>query len=421
MFENGPFPVSSGNHIVVGSPGNGPDWRAKFLWFWSGKKKMLVLAGGPVLLAIVIGLVVFLLWPSSKPTQDTATPVVGQSQDQSSGEEQAKAGDTPAKTDDTKPPANGSTPTGGGSTGGSGGSSGGGTSSGGGGGSSGGSTPVSCPNSTHTPGGPDSFGGCWPYAGNTGIPAGTVLSAYTSSCTVTANNFVINAKTVNCNPLEIRASNVQITNSKINGTVYIDQPNIGYSFTITDSEVDAGGPTNSGIGKSNFVATRVHVHGGYRSIWCEYSCTVQDSWLHGQASDPSGVAHESAVRMGDGSTIRHNSILCDAPDFPPDAGCSADLTGYGDFAPIRNNTIYRNLFVATTGGVCAYGGSSGDDGTKPYGDQAANIVFQDNIFQHGSGGKCGYYFPITDFDDSRPGNQWLNNKWDDGTVLPPAN
>jgi hypothetical protein len=129
--------------------------------------------------------------------------------------------------------------------------------------------------------------------------------------------------------------------------------------------------------------------------------------------------------MGDGSTIYHNTVLCDAPDVAPDAGCSADLTGYGDFAPIRNNRIERNLFLATTGGTCAYGGASGDDGTKPYGNQSANIVFKDNVFQRRSSvqssNKCGYYFPITDFNSSRPGNQWTNNRWDDGTTLPPAN
>ena len=137
------------------------------------------------------------------------------------------------------------------------------------------------------------------------------------------------------------------------------------------------------------------------------------------------MAHESGVRMGDGSTLIHNSLLCDAPNVPPDAGCSADLTGYGDFAPIRNNLIEKNLFLATTGGTCAYGGSSGDDGSKPYGNQAANIVFKDNIFQRRSSvqssGKCGYYFPITDFNSSRPGNQWTNNRWDDGISLAPAN
>ena len=103
--------------------------------------------------------------------------------------------------------------------------------------------------------------------------------------------------------------------------------------------------------------------------------------------------------------------------MPPDAGCSADLTGYGDFAPIANNTIDKNLFVATTGGTCAYGGASGKDGSKPYGNQSAGIVFSNNVFQHGRGGKCGYWFAISDFDRTRPGNVWINNVWDSGGAV----
>jgi len=276
----------------------------------------------------------------------------------------------------------------------------------------------------------DPWGGCWPDASTTGVPAGTVLTTYTGPCTITTANTVIDRKTVNC-ALLIRAGNVQITNSKINGSVTIDDQNSSYSFTITDTEIDAGttdASINDGvtaIGKSHFVATRIHTHGGIRGVWCEYDCTLRDSWIHGQARDSGGHAHESGVRMGDGSTLIHNSLLCDAPDVAPDAGCSADLTGYGDFAPIRNNLIEKNLFLATTGGTCAYGGSSGDDGAKPYGNQAANIIFKDNIFQRRStlqpSNTCGYYFPITDFDNTRPGNQWTNNRWDDAITLAPAN
>jgi len=276
------------------------------------------------------------------------------------------------------------------------------------------------------PGGKDPWGGCWPSVENTGVPNGTVLSNYTGPCTITANNTVIDKKVVNCF-LTIKASGVKITNSMINGSVWIDNPSSGYSFTIADSTIDAGEVSatandgQSAIGKSGFVATRIETVRGIRGVWCEYNCTVQDSWVHGQDMDESGKAHESAVRMGDGSVISHNSLLCDAPDVPPDAGCSADLTGYGDFAPIRNNTISKNLFMATNGGTCAYGGSSGKDGSKPYGNQAANIVFQDNVFQKKSSvqgsGKCGEWFAIADFDKSRPGNQWVNNKYDDGTAV----
>lgn len=278
--------------------------------------------------------------------------------------------------------------------------------------------PAGCSRTGHVPGGPDGFGGCWPDATTTGVPAGTTLTAYTGPCVITSP-VTITAKTVSCT-LDIRSTGVQITNARIVGTVYVDHPGAGF-VTILDSEIDAGGPTNSGLGKSDFYAARVHIHGGNRSAWCEYNCTIVDSYVHGQARDPSGVAHEGGIRMGDGSTIRHNAIACDAPDVPPDAGCSADLTGYGDFAPIRNNLLERNLFMASTGGACAYGGSSGDDGSKPFGNQAANIRFVDNVFQHGPGGKCGFYFPITDFDSSRPGNVWTGNVWDTGGTVPPAN
>ena len=291
-------------------------------------------------------------------------------------------------------------------------------------------SPGGCASSVaNVPGGRDRFGGCWPGDANTGVPAGTALSAYTGPCTITAANTVIEAKTVDC-VLTIAAANVQIRNTRINGSVWIEDPAKPYSFTITDSEIDAGpvdathNDGRSAIGKSHFVATRVETHGGIRGVWCEFACTVQDSWIHGQARDSGGHAHESAVRMGDGSTIRHNTLLCDAPDVAPDAGCSADLTGYGDFAPIRNNTIDKNLFMATPGGTCAYGGSSGKDGSKPYGNQAANISFSDNVFQRRNSvqasGRCGYWFAVTDFDATRPGNRWTNNTWDDGTPVIPG-
>lgn len=288
--------------------------------------------------------------------------------------------------------------------------------------------PAACTSTPHTPDGPDPWGGCFPGPRSTGVPAGTQLTPYTGSCTVNTANLVIDAKTINCSPLTIRASNVEITRSLVNGEVSIDSYPSSYSFTISDSEViadsTATGVNNgaTGIGNSNFVALRDNVHGGIRSIWCEFNCTEKDNWLHGQLTDPTGAAHESATRMGENSIITHNSMVCDAPNVPPDAGCSADLTGYGDFEVIESNTISNNLFLATEGGTCAYGGSTPG---KPYSNGVHNIVFQNNIFQRGPGntgagklGHCGNWFGISDFDASAPGNQWVNNRWDDGTLMP---
>jgi hypothetical protein len=128
--------------------------------------------------------------------------------------------------------------------------------------------------------------------------------------------------------------------------------------------------------------------------------------------------------MGQSAVIRHNTVLCDAPDVPPDGGCSADLTGYGDFGPVQNNTIDKNLFGATTGGYCTYGGSSKG---KPYSDQTNHIVFTNNVWQRGTKKSdkgeyvCGYYGSNTSFDPGRPGNVWTGNAFDDGAPVESSN
>ncbi len=282
---------------------------------------------------------------------------------------------------------------------------------------------VPCTGPSHTPGGPDAWGGCWPGPKNTGVPAGTVLTPYSGPCTITVNGTVLDAKKIDCD-LIIKASNVQITRSKITGSVATDENATTESFTITDSDVDIGSRAGTGIGATHFIATRVHVIGGNRSIHCWNDCTVVDSYVHAQFTDPSGTFHESGMRMGQSATFRHNSVICDAPDVPPDGGCSADLTGYGDFGPVQNNKIDKNLFGATTGGYCTYGGSSLG---KPFSSQTNNIVFTGNIWQRGTrnGDKgervCGYYGSNTSFDPAKPGNVWTDNRFDDGTPVASSN
>ena len=67
--------------------------------------------------------------------------------------------------------------------------------------------------------------------------------------------------------------------------------------------------------------------------------------------------------------------------------------------------------------MCAYGGSAGDDGSKPYGHLAANIRFIDNVFVRGPSGMCGNLGAVASFDPTRPGNVWEGNTWDDGTTI----
>ena len=223
---------------------------------------------------------------------------------------------------------------------------------------------------------------------------------------------MIDAKTINCD-LVIHAANVKISRSKINGIVSDGTDNNGYSFTLTDSTVDAspdGARQVTAVGEVNFTVIRSNIAGGNRSVNC-IVCTVQDSYLHGQDRDNGGTWHESAIRMNDHGVILHNTISCDAPTVG-DAGCSADLTGYGDFAPVEFNLIENNLFTATpSGGFCAYGGSSKG---KAYSNDTHDIRFINNVFAHGSTGNCGIWGPVTDYDPTRPGNVFTGNVWTDG-------
>jgi hypothetical protein len=297
-------------------------------------------------------------------------------------------------------------------------------------------TPTACASNTpNVPDGPDPWGGCFPGPQSTGVPPFTLLTDYTGPCDIVLVNTVIDAKTITCPSgyLNIHATGVQIKNSFINGSVWIDSPGQGGSFTITDSTIDAGDVNQTyndaptAIGKSHFTAIRVETYRGGRGIWCEYDCKVRDSYVHGQDRDEGGHTHESGIRAGSGSSsasgqyLTHNTIRCDAPDVAPDAGCSADVTGYGDFAPIQYNTVVHNLLQDTPGGTCAYGGNTTG---KPYPNGSHN-VWQDNVFQRGapnrgSGpgpGHCGWWYGMAHFDLSLTGNVFSGNRWDTGEIM----
>lgn len=302
---------------------------------------------------------------------------------------------------------------------------------------------------SHVPDGTDGMGGCWPGQSNTGPSAAeSTMAAYTGSCTITAANTVIDSRVINCSPLSVgaNANGLVIKNSYVKGGVI---SNGTASFTIQDSFLDNGvqrpacsgnscpagkyacgdpnnGTTECGVGYKNFTILRSEIVNTNRAAYCESSCTIQDSYFHGTNlwPDKSDLAHASSVRNEQYLTLKHNSLGCDyTGPFPNgELGCSADMSGYPDFAPIMHDTIDSNLFLSNNAGAgfCVYGGGTA---TKPFSNDANNatyIVFTNNIFQRGANGKCGSYGPVTDFKAGRPGNVWTDNKYDNGTVVNPA-
>ncbi|MCC2594605.1 hypothetical protein LKO27_14460 [Tessaracoccus sp. OS52] len=174
----------------------------------------------------------------------------------------------------------------------------------------------------------------------------------------------------------------------------------------------------TGLGNGHFTAQRVEVTGGGRSVYCSIDCTIEHSWIHGQAGDRDGAAHLSGIRMGENTTVRFNTIICEGARIPPASGCSAALTGYGDFRPIKNNLIEGNYFHSGTASFCAFGGSTRD---KPFSDQTSAVRFINNVFERDENGSCGIHAPIEAFDATAPGNVWEGNVWSDGEPLRPRN
>jgi hypothetical protein len=261
------------------------------------------------------------------------------------------------------------------------------------------------------------LGQSWPDESTTGVPAGTALTPYTGPCTITTANTVIDKKEVKCDDLRIFAKGVVITKSLVHNRVYVDSNAGEGSFTITDSTVKLPAAAVTGIGDSDFTATRVEVTGGNRGIACYRDCTVKDSYVVGGFVDNSGQHHMSGIRVNTNSTLIHNTIGCNAPNIG-DAGCSAAITGYPDFDPVSGNQILNNLILAGSGGYCVYGGSTAG---KPFSGQTRDIVFRDNVWQKGSTGRGCWYGPVTSFDVNAPGNQWVNNRFDDGSAVAAAN
>ena len=257
----------------------------------------------------------------------------------------------------------------------------------------------------------------WPNASNTGVPGGVTLATYSGPMRITVPNTVIDAKIIN-GTLTIATTGVQIKRSKVNGRVTNEDSQVAgqTNFVLSDSEVAAPLTGVRGVTGGFFTVLRTEITGGNSGGWCS-DCTIQDTYIHGQYNTQGEGYHESGYRMDQRTRLIHNAIACDAVEGPNGGGCSAALTGYGDFQPVVDNLVDNNLFLPSQhAAFCAYGGSSGG---KPYSNQTRGIVFTNNVFSRGPNGKCAAYGAITDFNAGLPGNRWENNRWDDGTAVTP--
>ena len=262
-----------------------------------------------------------------------------------------------------------------------------------------------------------------PGPSNTGVPKGTSLSDYNGPCTITKAGTTIDAKKISCDVV-VRAADVTIKRSRIDGVVLLDSDVPGsakWSYTLADSEVDAGVQEHPAVSYGNMTVLRSNVHGGITSVQCgekAVSCTIEDSWLHGQQIKQGTDWHLGGFLSNGGHNIRirHNTIVCDTPVTPDGQGCTGDLNLLGDFAVVADVVVSDNYLGANTGSsYCLYGG---DAASKPF-PHGNNIRVTGNIFERGKNAKCADYGPVSSFNVHGPGNVWDDNKWSNGGNVTP--
>jgi len=258
----------------------------------------------------------------------------------------------------------------------------------------------------------------FPGSNNTGVPVGKRIP--------TRDREIVAYQPVTMTGMiEVRAPDVIIRTSKINGVVYLDRSALGsdtWSVTIEDSEVAAGDVIVGAVREGNITIIRSNIHGGQHSVHCGGNCTVTDSWLHGQYVFTSPTdSHNNGFLSNGGSnmTLTHNTLSCDAPNIGS-AGCSGDLSLFGDFSPITDVTIDNNLFTASLDTpFCLFAGYQDN---KPFGLDVDNIDITNNVFQRGTNNLCGAFGPVTNYlldgvGTPPPNSTWQNNTWDDGAPL----
>ena len=208
--------------------------------------------------------------------------------------------------------------------------------------------------------------------------------------------------------LEIQASDVTITRSLVEGTVYatyLTDWSLG-GLRMVDVEIDGQNQAVDGrsaaIGNVDYTCIRCDIHSSERGANLEGNVHIEDSYLHDWFENPG--AHQTAIGSNGGRdfTIVHNNLECRTPD-----GCSAALSLYEDFESIDNVLIQNNLFN-TNGSYCTYAGQNG-----------TNIRYVDNIFGTEFYSRCGQYGPVTDYQPNQ-GNVWRGNRYPDGSEVPPA-
>lgn len=131
-----------------------------------------------------------------------------------------------------------------------------------------------------------------------------VLTSYTGPSTITVNGTVIDGKVMGC--IEIKASNVVIKNSLINGPCFFGVTVTTGSVTVQDTEINCTDGHGTGLDGANFTAARLYIHDCENGAEINDNSSIVDSYIVSREATTAGHGDGIQSQSGTNVTIRHN-------------------------------------------------------------------------------------------------------------------
>jgi hypothetical protein len=188
----------------------------------------------------------------------------------------------------------------------------------------------------------------FPDASNTGVPPGTVLTPYSGPTVITADDTIVDSKTIGC--IGIDADNVILRNCLITcATTQTVVEWVSGSVTLEDCTIDCAGLTGNGLGERNMTVLRCDISGCENGFNVSGGITVQDSYIHDLVFE-SG-AHTDGMQFNQGGsniTVVHNTIIAQT------LGTSCIIMWDGDDPQGANILINNNRMIGTGAAYTIY-------------------------------------------------------------------
>lgn len=245
----------------------------------------------------------------------------------------------------------------------------------------------------------------FPDAGNTGVPAGTVLKD-SGPIRVDKNGTIVENMNVD-GDIDVYADNVIVRNCKVkvtNGYWGIQTRSTGSTVSNCEINGTAGSGSGQGVrGLKEVDVSRCNIYGFSDGVMTDVG-RIEDNYIHDLKGGP--TSHHDGIQNGGGGPciIRHNTIL------NPNGETSA-IALFQDFDVPHDVLTEFNLLAG--GGYTVYGGT-GDKGAT------SNIRFLNNRFSTRYFPKSGFYGPAAYVSTTGTGNAWSGNVWfETGAVLNP--